>query len=195
MPLRAARRGCVQNTCTCAARALRTLAPFFIRRQVGLAKVHPCTEFGVASSKFTFTGGPHVKTASSPLARAAGTPQERHPQWILSWCSTCVTCEFGFSDSPRLTSRGARNFLVDLYAAARATCHVPPADPPPAPMSFRRFGASIGATPVPIGPAVRALFPEMLGHTDTHTDSQTRSGQLFFSDPPEEIFVHKNVLC
>ena len=137
--------------------------------------MHPCTEFGVASSKFTFTGGPHVKTASSPLARAAGTPQERHPQWILSWYSTRVTCEFGFSDSPRLTSRGARKFLVDLYAA----CHVPPADPPPAPMSFRRFGASIGATPVPIGPAVRALFPEMLGHTDKHTDKHDPAN--FFS--------------
>ena len=140
--------------------------------------MHPCAEFGVASSKFTFTGGPHVKTSSSPLARAAGTRQERHPQWILSWCSTCVTCEFGFSDSPRLTSRGARKFLVDLYAAARATCHVPPADQPPAPMSFRRFGASTGATPVPIGPAVRALCPEMLGHTDKQTNT---SRPTFFS--------------
>ena len=132
--------------------------------------MHPCTEFGVASSKFTFTGGPHVKTASSPLARAAGTRQERHPQWILSWCSSCVICEFGFSDSPRLTSRGAQKFLVDLHAAARDTCHMPPIDPRPAPPSFRRFGASIGATPVPIGPAVQALFPEMLGHTDRQTD-------------------------
>ena len=118
-----------------------------MRLQVGLAKVHPCTEFGVASLKFTFTGGPHVKTASSPLARAAGTPLKRHPQWILSRHSMHVTCEFGFSDSPRLTSRGARNCLVDLHTAARATCHMPPADPRPAPWSFRRFGASIGATP------------------------------------------------
>ena len=131
--------------------------------------MHPCTEFGVASSKFTFTGGPHVKTTCSSLARAAGTPKKRHPQWILSWCSTCVTGEFGLSDSHRLTSRGARKFLVDLYAAGRATCHVPPADPQPAPLSFRRFGASIGATPVPIGPAVRAPCPEMLGHTDRQT--------------------------
>ena len=135
--------------------------------------MHPCTEFGVASLKFTFTGGPHVKTASSPLPRAAGTPQERHPQWILSWCSTRVTCEFGLSDSHRLTSRGAQKFLVDLHAAARATCHVPPIDPRQAPPSFRRFGASIGATPVPIGPAVRALCPEMLGHTHTHTHTHT----------------------
>ena len=161
----------MQTTCACTARAQCTSAPFFIRRQVALAQVHPCTEFGVASLKFTFTGGPHIKTASSPLARAAGTRQERHPQWILSWCSTRVTCEFGFSDSHRLTSRGAQKFLVDLHAAARATCHVPPADPRLAPMSFRRFGASIGATPVPIGPAVWALFPEMLGHTDRLTNT------------------------
>ena len=133
--------------------------------------MHPCTEFGVASSKFTFTGGPHVKTASSPLARAAGTPQERHPQWILSWYSTRVTCEFGFSGCPRLTPKGARKFLVVLYGAARATCHVPPADPRPAPSTFRRFGASIGATPVPIGPAVRAPCPEMLGHTHRQTNT------------------------
>ena len=90
-------------------------------------------------------------------------------QWILSWYSTRVTCEFGLSDSHRLTSRGAQKFLVDLHAAARATCHVPPIGPRQAPPSFRRFGASIGATPVPIGPAVRAPCPEMLEHTDTQT--------------------------
>ena len=146
--------------------------------------MHPCTEFGVASSKFTFTGGPHVKTASSPQARAAGTPLERHPQWILSWYSTRVTCESGLSDSHRLTSRGAQKFLVDLHAAARATCHMPPADPRPAPSSFRSFGASIVATPVPIRPAVRALFPEMLGHTHTQTDTLTNTiWPTFFQRP------------
>ena len=119
----------VQNICTCTARAQCTPAPFFIRRQVGLVEVYPCTEFGVPISKFTFTGGPHVKTASSSLARAAGTPLERHPKRILSWYSTRMTCEFGLSDSHRLTSRGARKFLVDLHAAARTTCHVPPIDP------------------------------------------------------------------
>ena len=87
--------------------------------------MHQCTEFGVASSKFTFIGGPHVKTASSPLARAAGTPLERYPQWILRWYSTRVTCEFGFTGCPRLTPRGARKFLVVLYGAARATCRRP----------------------------------------------------------------------
>ena len=168
-PVGAAKELQVQNICTCTARAQCIPAPFFLRRQLGLDQVHPCTEFGVASSKFTFTGGPHVKTTCSSLARAAGTPKKRHPQWILSWCSTCVTGEFGLSDSHRLTSRGARKFLVDLYAAARATCHVPLADPQPEPLSFRRFGASIGATPVPIGPAVRAPCPEMLGHTDRQT--------------------------
>ena len=94
-----------------------------------------------------------------------------------------------------MTCRCVRIFFVSFHAAARATSHVPPIDARPAPSSFRRFGASIGATPVPIGPSVRALFPEMLGHTDRQTDSQTPDAQLFFADPPEEIFVHKNVLC
>ena len=151
--------------------------------------MHPCTEFEVAGSKFTFTGGPHVKTASSPLARAAGTPQERHPQWILSWCSTRVTCEFGFSDSPRLTCRAVRKFLVDLHAAARATCHVPPADPRPAPWSFRRFGASIGATPAPIGPTVRALCSEMLGHTHTQTHKHHSANFFSATHPRKSSFI------
>ena len=60
-PVGAAKELQVQNICTCTARAHCTPAPFFIRLQVSLAKVHPCTEFGVASSKFTFTGGPLVK--------------------------------------------------------------------------------------------------------------------------------------
>ena len=150
----------------CTARALYTLAPFFIQRQVGLAKMHPCTEFGVASLKFTFPGGPHVKTASSPLARAAGTPLKRHPQWILSWCSTRVTCDFGFSGAPRLTCRAVRKILVDLHAAARATCHVLLIDPKSAPSSFRRIGESNGASPVSIGPAVLVLFTKVLGHSN-----------------------------
>ena len=165
---------------------------------MGLAKVHPCTEFGVASLKFTFTGGPHVKTASSPLARAAGTPLKRHPQWILSWCSTRVTCEFQICGAPRVTCRAVRKFLVDLHAAARATCHVPPAYPRPAPSSFRRFGASIGATPVPIGPAVRALCPEMLGHTDRHTHTDRLTNMIrptFFRQPTGGNLRSKNVLC
>ena len=91
--------------------------------------MHQCTEFGVANSKFTFTGGPHVKTTSSPLARAAGTPLERHPQWILSWYSSRVACEFRICGAPRVTCRAVRKFLVDLHAAARATCHVPPRRP------------------------------------------------------------------
>ena len=194
-PVGAAKKLQVQNICTCTARAQCIPASFFIRRQVGLAKVHPFTEFGVASSKFTFTGGPHVETAFSPLARAAGTPLERHLQWILSWCSTRVTCESGISGAPRVTCRAVRKFLVDLYAAARATCHEPPADPLSAPSSLRRF-ASIGATPAPIGPAVRAPCPEMLEHTDRQTDRLTNTIRpTFFDDPPDEIFVHKIVLC
>ena len=58
-------------------------------------------------------------------------------------------------------------------------CHVPPIDSWQAPSSFRRFGASNGATPGPIGPAVRALFPKMLGHTYWLTDRQTRPANYF----------------
>ena len=145
--------------CTCTLHP----SPFFIRRQVGLAKVHLCTEFGVASSKFSFTGGPHVKT-SSPLARAAGTPQKRHPQWILSCYSMRVTCEFGFSGCLRLTCRGVRIFLASLDGAARATCHVLLIDPKSVPSSFRRIGES--NLPVTIGPAVLVLFTKVLGHTN-----------------------------
>ena len=103
-------------------------------------------------------------------------------------------CDLLVSDlwCPRVTCRAVRKILVDLHAAASATCHVPPADPRPASISFRRFGTSIGATPVTIGPAVWALCLEMLEHTDTLTNTNRPA---FFSDPPEEIFVHKNVLC
>ena len=144
--------------------------------------MHPCTKFGVASSKFTFTGGPHVKTASSPLARAAGTPLKRHPQWILSWCSTRVTCEFRICGAPRATCRAVRKFLVDLHAAARATCHVPPADPRPAPMSFRAFRRVDRCHPGPDRTSRSGAMPGS-AWTHRHTHSQTRSGQLFFQRP------------
>ena len=45
-----------------------------------------------------------------PAARAACTPQERHPQWILSWYSMRVTCEFRVGGAPRLTCRCVRIF-------------------------------------------------------------------------------------
>ena len=145
--------------------------------------MHPCTEFGVAGSKFTFTGGPHVKTASSPLARAAGTPLERHPQWILGWCSTRVTCDFRICGVPRVTCRAIRKFLVDLHAASRATCHVPPADPRPAPLSFRRFGASIGASPGPDRTSRSGAVPgNAWTHTHTHRLTNT-SRPTFFQRP------------
>ena len=86
-------------------------------------------------------------------------------------------------------------YILDLHAAARATCHVPPVDPRPAPSSFRRFGPSIGASPAPIGPAVRALFPEMLGHTHRQTDWQTPSGQLFSATHRRKsLFIKRAIL-
>ena len=50
----------VKIICTCTACALCTTAPYFIRRKVGFAKVHQSDKFGVASSKFPYTGGPWV---------------------------------------------------------------------------------------------------------------------------------------
>ena len=111
-----------------------------------------------------------VQESAVPTVWPLGAAKEQQVQNIC----TCT---------PRLTSRGARKFLVDLHAAARATCHVPPADPRQAPWSFRRFTGRVDrqnslfapgacswhptgtATPVPIGPAVRALYPEMLEQT------------------------------
>ena len=115
----------VQTACACTARAQCTSAQQIIRRQVGLAKVHPCTEFGVASSKFTFTGGQSQNSFFAPGA-CSWHPTGTTPQWILSWCSTRVTCAFGISGAPRVTCRAVRKFLVDLHAAARATCHCAP---------------------------------------------------------------------
>ena len=61
--------------------------------------------------------------------------------------------------------QGRANFFASLYAAACAICHLPPVGSWQAPSSFRRFGASNGAMPVPIGPVVRPLFLKMLEHT------------------------------
>ena len=114
MPLRAARRRCVHNTCACTARALCTLASFFIRRPVGLAKAHPCTEFGVASSKFPFTGGPHVIT-SSPHRN--GTPTDF--KLVQYACDLCVWTQrllpFDLQGREEIFRRPLRG----------GTCHVP----------------------------------------------------------------------
>ena len=71
-----------------------------------------------------------------------------------------MTCEFEVGSAPRLTCRGANKFLQ-----AFTRRHVPLIDLGSAPPSFRRIGASIGGTPVPIGPAVPALFTKVLAQT------------------------------
>ena len=78
-------------------------------------------------------------------------------------------------------------------------CHVPPImtmtgqinhDSWQATSSFRRFGASNGATPFPWDQPFGRYSRKCL-NTHWLTDWQTRSGHLFFTDPPEEIFVHR----
>ena len=80
---------------------------------------------------------------------------------------------------PSFDLQGPAKIFASLHAVACAMCHVPPIDPWQAPSSFRRFGASNGATPVPIRPAVRALLPKILEHTYTRTDWQTRPVNYF----------------
>ena len=70
-------------------------------------------------------------------------PQERHPQWILSWYSMRVTCEFRVGVAPRLTCRCVRIFLASLDGAARATCHVLLIDPK---QDHHRSGGSLSRT-------------------------------------------------
>ena len=59
-----------------------------------------------------------------------------------------------------------------LLGAARAKCHVLPIDPGSAPVSFRRFGASTGTTPVPIKPAIPGAI-HLSAWTYILTDSLT----------------------
>ena len=143
--------------------------------------MHPCTEFGVASSKFTFTGGPHVKKSFPPLARAACAPLERQPQKHSSWGGTRVTCEFGIGGSLRSTCRCVRIFLQAFTRqhVPRATCHRWTPD-----RYHRRSGVS-GHRSVPLPsrsdqPFGRYSRKCLDTHTYIHTYRQTRSGQLFF---------------
>ena len=77
-----------------------------------------------------------------------------------------VCVKFRLSDHSRLTCSPNKKYLQLIHFWARDMCHVAPVDPRPAPSSFRRFGASNGAAPVAIGPAVWPPEPEMLGQTD-----------------------------
>ena len=61
-----------------------------------------------------------------PLARAACTPQERHPQWISSWNSMHVTCEIGISGASRLFCRCVRIFKCANHLHVHCTCTMHP---------------------------------------------------------------------
>ena len=88
--------------------------------------MHPFTEFGVASSKFTFTGGPHVKKVFRLWRVATCTPQKWHPQWILSRHSLHVTCAFGISGASRLTCRCVRILECANHLRVHCTCTMHP---------------------------------------------------------------------
>ena len=90
-----------------------------------------------------------------------------------------------------LHSRGLQR-LTKIFARVgrepRCTCLVARIDPGPAPLSFRRSGASNGAAPVPTRPLVWAPEAEMLGQTDKQTNKQTHKHfwPTFFSPPSQE---------
>ena len=67
---------------------------------------------------------PRQKKCNPPLARAAGTPQEQYPQWILSWYSIRVTSKFGIGGAAHVTCRCVRIFLQALTRrhVSCATC-------------------------------------------------------------------------
>ena len=112
------------------------------------------------------------------------TPRRRDPHWILSHgkahlCWTVLAFSLHWRGLQRLTKIFAR-----VWRAPRCTCLVTWTDPGPASLSFRRFGASNGAAPVPIGPAVWPPEAEMLEQTNRQTNSQTFPANFFFATLP-----------
>ena len=112
----------------------------------------------------------------SALARETCTPPQRCPQRILSWYGMRVTCEFGLSDSHRLSSRGARKFLVDLYRAARAMCRRPTRD-----RHHRRSGVSARRSVPPRSRSDQPFWRCARKCLDTHTETHKHDPANFFS--------------
>ena len=99
-----------------------------------------------------------------------------------------MTCKFEISGPHRLTCRAVRKLLQAFTRrhVPCAMCHQSTHD-----KHHRRSGV-LARRMVPR----RARSDQPFGRysrncLDTHTDRQTRPGQLFFTDPPEEIFVHR----
>ena len=99
-----------------------------------------------------------------------------------------MTCKFENSGPHRLTCRAVRKLLQAFTRrhVPCAMCHQSTHD-----RHHRRSGV-LARRMVPR----RARSDQPFGRysrkcLDTHTDRQTRPGQLFFTDPPEEIFVHR----
>ena len=81
-----------------------------------------------------------------------------------------------------------RLIFARVGTLVRGTCHVAPIAQRCRLSSFRRFGASGGAYPVPIRPTVRAPDDKML--KQTHRQTGKHIGPTFISDLPEESFYH-----
>ena len=115
----------MQNICTCSARAQCIPAPFFIRRQVGLAKVYPCTEFGVPSSKFLKPKDPSSKRFSAPGACNLQPTQMAPPMdFKLVW----YACELRVSDRWRhpCAPQGREKMMRSKHLHVHCTCTMHP---------------------------------------------------------------------
>ena len=97
---------------------------------------------------------------------------------------------------PLFDLQGPAKIFASLHAAACAICHVPPIDPwqhhRRSGVLMRRMVPCRSRSDQPFGLYSRkCLNTHTPWLTDWLTDWLTNtSGQLFFTDPPKEIFVH-----
>ena len=100
-----------------------------------------------------------------------------------------MTCKFGFGRSPRLTSRGSRKFLQAFtrWHVPCAMCHQSTH------YRHHRRSAVLARRMVPRrSRSDQPFWRYSRKSLNTHTDWLTNTyGQLFFIDPPVEIFVHR----
>ena len=133
--------------------------------------MHQCTEFGATGSKCRNPTGSFAKKIPS-LARAPCTSRLRQPQNHASLHSENRPAEFRcWRESIGFTCNFFPLIFARVHAAGRFMSWVVLIIMQSAPSFFRRSGASNGASLVPVGPAVRAPLPIVLGHTDISTPS------------------------
>ena len=145
-------------------------------------KVYPPTEFGVSSSKFSCTGGAHVKKVFrlwrvQPAPHRNGNHKSTHVGAIYVW-----PVNLG-SVGPAVWPAVFTKSLWNLHAAARATCHVRRAPVKSAESRVRRLGLPT----LKIWCKCPELFSRQTvpeSSTDRQTDRQTEGRQKVPTYPP-----------